>query len=50
MVLQLYLKAYAARLAGTGVDVSRYGHKIADLYSWLQSQTQTFRAKSVTRN
>jgi len=42
MVLELYLKAYAARLAGTGVDVSRYGHKIADLYSWLQESDADF--------
>jgi hypothetical protein len=42
MVLELYLKAYAAKIAGTGDDVTRFGHKIADLYDFLQATDAAF--------
>jgi hypothetical protein len=45
MVLELYLKAYAAFLAGTGVDVTKYGHRIAALYDSLQKGDPSFPAE-----
>ena len=42
MVLELYLKAYAAFLAGNGVDVTKFGHNLAGLYEDLQTKDPQF--------
>jgi hypothetical protein len=42
MVLELYLKAYSAFLSGNGTDVTKFGHKIAELYEDLQTRDSEF--------
>lgn len=42
MVLELYLKSYAAFLSGNGVDVTSFSHRMADLYEHLQSADPEF--------